>query len=113
MSSTHLIASKPKSKLTGGIHLQEHKSQSADTILQTCPLPKFLMLPLNMHSGADAIVSVSIGDRVHKGQMIAKAAVGISACIHSPADGVVIDIKPMAIASNKRLIMSKAEIGLS
>ena len=90
-------------KLTGGIHLADNKLQSSESALQQCPLAEQLMIPLNMHAGADAISIVKIGDSIKMRQCIAEADNGISAFIHSPVAGTVTDIRAMPIANRSGL----------
>jgi len=99
MTTNKNTASKAQFTLTGGLHLTGNKSRSAIATLQVCPLPEQLLIPLNMHAGKDAISIVNIGDRIAKGQNIAEADQKISAYIHSPVDGKIIDIKPMSVAN--------------
>lgn len=46
-------------------------------------------VPLNMHIGAPATATVKEGDKVQKGDVIAKPANGLSVAIHAPIDGTV------------------------
>jgi len=48
--------------------------------------------PLKQHIGKQAIPVVKPGDKVKRGQLIAKEAKGLSICIHSSVDGTVIGI---------------------
>jgi len=94
---------KSKYPLTAGIHPADNKVQSASAALQYCPMPKQLLLPLNMHAGAAAKAIVNIGDSVYKGQCIAEAENGISAFIHSPVVGQISDIRSMPVANRSGL----------
>ena len=93
------LISKAQFNITGGIILPENKSQSSQSPLQICPLPEQLIIPLNMHAGTDAIAIVEVGETIGKGQNIAKADRAISAFIHSPVAGQVVDIKSMPVAN--------------
>lgn len=46
-------------------------------------------IPLNMHIGAPAVPTVKEGERVVKGQVIARPANGLSVAIHASIDGTV------------------------
>jgi electron transport complex protein RnfC len=94
---------KPTHSLTGGVHMFDNKAQSTATEIETCPLPQRLLLPLNMHSGADAKVVVEIGEVVTKHQIIAEASGPVSAYIHSPVNGIVADIKLMPVINRSEL----------
>ena len=85
------------------MHLAENKTQSTTAKIEVCPLPKRLLLPLNMHSGADARVIVEIGEAVTKNQIIAEAVGTISASVHSPVNGTVADIKLMPVVNISEL----------
>lgn len=76
----------------GGIHPPEQKTLSTGRAIKTLPLPDTLYLPLRQHAGHSALVIVNPGDRVVKGQLLAKAAGSISAPVHAPTSGVIRDI---------------------
>jgi len=73
----------------GGLHLPENKSQSNHKPVITGYIPKQLILPLQQHIGAPAELAVAIGDKVLKGQLLAKNQGNISAAIHAPTSGTV------------------------
>lgn len=81
----------------GGIHPPEMKHLSNGTPVAQGPLPKQLVLPLNMHIGAPAKPLVAPGDRVLKGQMIAEPVGAVSAAVHAPTSGTVSAIGPRPI----------------
>ncbi|MBQ6966523.1 MAG: SLBB domain-containing protein [Lachnospiraceae bacterium] len=54
-----------------------------------CKGASIVKIPLSQHIGKPAEALVNVGDRVKKGQLIAKAAEGLSVNIHSSIDGVV------------------------
>lgn len=77
-------------RIRGGVHPDGHKNDSRDAaILTDLPLPPMLYLPLCQHTGDDALPLVSIGDRVLKGQKVAKASGRLSANLHAPTSGVI------------------------
>lgn len=83
-------------KIRGGVHPDGHKDESRLlSILTDMPLPEMLTLPLCQHSGDDAIALVKEGDRVLKGQKIARANGRHSANMHAPTSGIVRAIKPV------------------
>ncbi|MET0095163.1 MAG: electron transport complex subunit RsxC, partial [Sedimenticola sp.] len=72
----HPSADKPARRLHrfhGGLHLPDNKSQSNDQPVTRAALPKRLTIPLQQHIGEIAHPLVNVGDRVLKGQMIARA----------------------------------------
>lgn len=75
----------------GGIHLPGFKEASRKP-LREFPLVKKYIIPLSQHAGAPAVPIVKVGERVLKYQKIAQAAGKISANIHAPVSGKVIEI---------------------
>lgn len=85
-------------KIRGGVHPDGHKDESRDLpIITELPLPEILTLPLCQHSGDDAIALVKEGERVLKGQKIARANGRQSANMHAPTSGTIRAIKPIAM----------------
>jgi len=69
-------------------------------------MPPRLVLPLQQHIGHPATPIVKAGDRVSKGQLIARNTFDVGANIHSPANGIVTAVEPRVIvhpASLKQL----------
>ena len=85
----------------GGIHLEEHKSVSNGTAVRKSGIPARLFVPLDQHIGPATECIVSKGEKVLKGQTIGSATEYISAPVHAPTSGTVIDIQkfPAAHAS--------------
>ena len=83
--------------LTGGVHPEENKHQSTGKPIAAAPLPERLMLPLSQHAGSPSKPVVQVGDRVLKGQMIAKATGFVSLPVHAPTSGTVIAIEPHSV----------------
>ncbi len=81
----------------GGVKLPEHKQESTQQPIQKIALPDRLTLPLQQHIGAAAIPVVSVGEQLLKGQMIAKSGGHISAPVHAPTSGKVVEIGEFAI----------------
>ena len=83
-----------RSKIRGGVHPDDRKSITADKpIFSDMPLARRLYLPLQQHIGQPARPVVQTGDRVLKGQLIAKGKPGtLSAALHAPTSGVIVDI---------------------
>lgn len=88
----------------GGIHPDEHKTLSNQSHIQTLAIPPELIIPLNQHSGRQAIEVVAVGDKVKTGQLIAAAQGDLSANIHASSSGTVtaIDERPIAHPSGMR-----------
>ncbi|MBD3815578.1 MAG: electron transport complex subunit RsxC [Halothiobacillus sp.] len=82
----------------GGIHPPENKTQTRDRPIKAMPLQSRYVLPLQMHIGAAAQAVVKVGDRVGKGQVLAQATDFVSASVHAPTSGTIVDISPHPIA---------------
>lgn len=76
----------------GGVHPVQHKRESNGLPVLKADLPGRLTLPLHQHIGAPAEPIVQVGDLVLKGQRIAKAKGYVSAPLHAPTSGRIIDI---------------------
>jgi len=73
----------------GGLHLSDHKTQSIGRPIGMLPMPARLVLPLQQHIGNAAEPVVEVGERVLKGQMIARASDYVSAPLHAPTSGSI------------------------
>lgn len=82
----------------GGIHPPENKDYTRDRPIKIMPLLPRYVLPLHMHIGAAAQAVVKVGDRVGKGQVLAQATDFVSASVHAPTSGTIVDISPQPIA---------------
>lgn len=77
----------------GGLHLPEHKEQSARPPIGTVPLPPCFVVPLQQHIGQAAKPLVAAGERVLKGQMIGAADGYVSCAVHAPSSGTVVAVE--------------------
>lgn len=82
----------------GGLHPPQHKYLSNQTKIVTAPLPQRIVLPLAQHIGAPAKPLVKVGERVLRGQKIARAEGYISAPIHASISGHVVTIGEHPVA---------------
>ncbi|MDX8384693.1 MAG: RnfABCDGE type electron transport complex subunit C [Ghiorsea sp.] len=80
----------------GGIHPQQDKHSAGKNII-SCPLPPVLIHPMKQHIGQPCEPMVSIGDRVLRGQKIAKSQGYLSVPIHASTSGRVVKIEEHAI----------------
>ncbi|MCF6281333.1 MAG: electron transport complex subunit RsxC [Candidatus Polarisedimenticolaceae bacterium] len=87
----------------GGIHMPDHKAQTCDAAIEPIKLPSQLILPLKQHVGSIALPVVEVGQRVLKGELIAKSTAYISAPLHAPTSGVVTEIGDAFIPHPSRL----------
>ena len=76
----------------GGLRLKAHKSQSLGEPVRQIPLPAVLTVALSQHIGETAEPVVSVGDKVLRGQTIGRSLSYISAPVHAPSSGEIIDI---------------------
>lgn len=86
------------SKFIGGVHVPPNKEVSTQCPVEMAAIPKQLVLPLHQHIGNEAQPIVNVGERVLKGQKIARAVDYVSAPIHAPTSGIVtaIEMRPVA-----------------
>jgi electron transport complex protein RnfC len=83
--------------LHGGLRLPGNKQRSTQKPLRLIPAPDQVVLPLDQHAGAPAVATVRVGDRVLRGQLIARAESEISASLHASVAGTVLAIEPRAV----------------
>lgn len=81
----------------GGIRPEGQKLTRKRKI-ETMEAPELVRLSLSVPVGAAAIPCVAAGDRVLKGQCVARAAQGLSLPVHSPVSGTVRGIEPLSDA---------------
>jgi len=81
-------------RFKGGVKPPAHKTQSAGLPIADAPLPSRLVVPLHQSIGGTPRPVVAAGDKVLKGQVIGEADGWISAAVHAPTSGTVIEIAP-------------------
>jgi electron transport complex protein RnfC len=81
----------------GGLHLPDNKHQSSQKPLRQAQMSETLILPLQQHIGEPAQPLVKTGDTVLKGQKIADSDAPVSAPIHAPTSGRVVEISAQPI----------------
>ena len=84
---------------TGGVHPHDKKELAKDKAIEKMPLPEELFVSMSQHLGAPAKCLKKKGDSVSRGEKIGEAASFISADVHSPVDGTVVDIRKVRIPS--------------
>lgn len=100
MNNAQIIASSERKAwpLKGGVHPEENKRQSTGLPITKAPLPATLVMPLSQHAGTPAEPVVQTGDKVLKGQLIARATGFISMPVHASSSGTVIAIEDRSVA---------------
>ena len=77
----------------GGIHPSDSKTATAALPLRELAMPARLILSTAQHLGAPAVPCVQAGDRVRTDQIVARANGLISAHVHTPVGGTVVEIR--------------------
>lgn len=78
----------------GGVHPPENKGWTERKPIEDAPLPKRVVIPLHMHTGAPARPLVKEGDAVRAGQPIGEPGGFVSAAVHASISGKVTAIQP-------------------
>ena len=78
----------------GGLRLPGHKAESRAGGLQAIPAPPVLRLALQQHAGPPSQPCVAPGDRVARGECVARADGEFSVDLHAPRAGRVQAIEP-------------------
>ncbi|MCK0513152.1 electron transport complex subunit RsxC [Aromatoleum buckelii] len=81
--------------IRGGVHPNYRKDLTSERPIVAMPLPERLFIPLQQHIGAPAEALVEAGDRVRKGQLIARSQGVVSAPKHAPTSGVIEAVSPL------------------
>ena len=79
-------------KIPGGLRLDANKSQSLSDAVRQARIPERLFVPLSQHIGEAAEPLLEVGDSVLKSQRIARSNSYISAPLHAPTSGRIVDI---------------------
>ncbi len=78
----------------GGVHPAGHKHATEGKLVESMPLPKRVVIPLQMHTGAPCQPLVKEGDEVKAGQKIGEPGGFVSAAIHASISGNVTAVIP-------------------
>ena len=79
-------------KFKGGVKPPTNKTQSVTLPIAAAPLPSRLIVPLHQSIGGMPRPVVQAGDQVLKGQLIGEADGWISAAVHAPTSGTVLEV---------------------
>lgn len=80
----------------GGVHPPERKELTKDSPIQRAPVPEKVVVFMQQHAGAPAKPIVEAGQKVKTGQIIGEPGGFISAYVHSPVTGTVVEIKKLS-----------------
>lgn len=81
----------------GGLHLPGHKEMSTHKAVGKPFIPSRLVVPLQQHIGEPSELIVEKGDKVLKGQVMARANGYLSVPTHAPTSGTVVEILEQAV----------------
>ena len=85
-------------KFHGGIKPPAYKADSTQQPIRTAPLPAKLIIPLHQHVGGTPRPIVEIGQHVLKYQRLGEADGELSAAVHAPTSGTIVDVGPYVMA---------------
>lgn len=80
------------SHFNGGLVLRHHKKMSCEHDLLEAGIPKQLIIAIKGNRGFASEPTVSVGDKVLKGQVIAEPTHPLGNVYHAPTSGVITDI---------------------
>lgn len=76
----------------GGVHPDSKKEATEHKPIKKVPMVARLKVPMIQHIGAPCEPTVFVGDTVKRGQVIGKSDAFVSAYIHAPTSGKVVEI---------------------
>jgi electron transport complex protein RnfC len=85
-------------RLLGGLRLTAHKQDSTRQPVRRGYIPRQLILPLALSPDREAVPLVTIGDRVLRGQVVARSETGPSETMHASTSGHVSAIESWPVA---------------
>lgn len=93
-----------KSTFAGGVHLTNKKHLTMDKSIRVLKAGNEVVYPLVQHYGEAAVPTVSVGDRVVRGQMIAECGGEISAPIHASVSGTISAVEERNLITGKKVM---------
>jgi electron transport complex protein RnfC len=88
----------------GGVHPYDGKELSKDKPVRKISPGSELVFPVSQHIGAPAVPIVEVGQRVLKGELIARAEGFVSANIHSSVSGTVKKIEKRLVPNGNKIL---------
>ena len=83
----------------GGVHPDDRKELSKNSPIEVLPVPHTLVVPMSQHLGAPAQLVKARGDEVRRGELIGQASSFVSANVHSPVRGKIVDVTTVRLAN--------------
>ncbi|MBQ0070349.1 MAG: RnfABCDGE type electron transport complex subunit C, partial [Spirochaetales bacterium] len=83
----------------GGVHPADMKYLAKDSPIEKLPLPSELVVSMSQHLGAPATLLKAKGDTVTRGETIGKASSFVSADVHSPVSGTIVEVRKQRLAA--------------
>ena len=80
-------------KFPYGIHVKDMKDLCRDKPIEQVPASDLVYISMSLHIGAPSVPIVNVGDKVKKGQLIAKENGPVSANVYSSVNGEVVSIE--------------------
>lgn len=80
-----------------------HCKNTAQLPPQKIPVPKAVYIPMAMHIGAPATLTVKIGDAVKVGTLIGQSGAGLSSPVYSSVSGTVVKIDEIISIAGKHV----------
>ncbi|RRJ82910.1 electron transport complex subunit RsxC [Aestuariirhabdus litorea] len=97
----------------GGVHPHARKERTEQLPIIRLPLPRRLYVPLQQHIGEPAVAQVRPGQPVKRGELIGGSVEWLSAPVHAPADGTVVEVSEFASPHPAALPVTTAVIEVS
>ncbi|MBZ0273645.1 electron transport complex subunit RsxC [bacterium] len=94
-----------------GVHPGEHKDATHHLPIERMPFVDELVLPLAQNIGAPSVAVVEPGQRVARGQKIARPGGFVSTALHAPVSGTIraIELRPTANGRREPAIVIKTD----
>lgn len=86
-----------------GVHPPEFKEATSTRSIERVPFVQEYVMPLSQHIGAPSVAIVKPGQRVLRGEMIAKPGGFVSTSLHSPVTGFIKAVEPRLHATGKMM----------
>ena len=91
---------------TGGLHLAARKTISTATRINRNLAPERLIIPMTQQLGPPATPTVTVGQRVVRGQSVGDPGETPSAAVHAPRAGTVLKLEQRLVPGGNRLVQS-------